>query len=753
MRWWWQWPQWRQLRGGVSPGLRRLAGSALLLGACAVVPALSAAPDVSGAVGARPTTPEVARNAASGGASSAIPSYAQVRAAFRSSDAQLLDRHGAPVQSLRTDLTVRRLPWVALADISPSLPAAVLQAEDQRFYQHGGIDFGAIGAAAWDNLFRSRPRGASTITMQLAALLDPHLQASAQGRSWSQKWDQAMAARQLDASWTKPQILEAYLNLVTYRGELQGVGAAARVLFGKVPSGLDTGDSVILASLLRGPGAAPKVVSQRACALGREIRSPATCSNIELNTIIALSRPLLASALPAAPQVAQQLLAGGGTAAAVRSTLDGGLQRYAQNVLRQQLMALRERNVGDGAVLVIDNASGDILAYVGNAGGSEVDGVAALRQAGSTLKPFLYELAIERRLITAASVLDDTAIDISTGAGLYIPQNYDKEFKGNVSARTSLASSLNVPAVRTLMLAGLDRFHERLHDVGLDSLTESPDFYGYSLALGSAEVSLLQLTNAYRTLANGGVQGTASLLPRAASHAAAASPPGRRVMEAGAAFIVGDILSDRAARSVTFGLKNELATNFWSAVKTGTSKDMRDNWCLGYSDRYTVGVWVGNFNGQSMWDVSGVSGAAPVWRDVMDYLHHGQPSRAPAAPPGVVRKQVAWQPALESPRAEWFLAGTETALVALLPDAERAPQILYPAPSSIIAIDPDIPDAVQRVFFQAQAGQGLRWQLDGADLAPAGSNYPWRPVAGAHQLALVDGAAIVASTSFHVRGK
>jgi penicillin-binding protein 1C len=678
----------------------------------------------------------------------ALPSYAQVRAAYRPSDAQLLDRHGTPIQSLRTDLTVRRLPWVALADISPSLPAAVLQAEDQRFYQHGGVDLEAMGKAAWDNLFRSRPRGASTITMQLAALLDPHLQASAQGRSWRQKWDQIGAARQLDASWSKPQILEAYLNLASFRGELQGVGAASRILFGKVPSGLNVRDSVILASLLRGPGAAPKVVSQRACALGREIKSPTTCSDIELNTIIALGRPLLASALPPAPQVAQQLLAGGGQA--VRSTLDGDLQRYAQNVLRQQLMALRDRNINDGAVLVLDNASGEILAYVGNAGGSEVDGVAALRQAGSTLKPFLYELAIERRLITAASVLDDSAIDIPTASGLYIPQNYDREFKGYVSARTSLASSLNVPAVRTLMLTGLDRFHQRLQDAGLDSLTEPADFYGYSLALGSAEVTLLQLTNAYRTLANGGVWGVVSLVPRAAG---AEQSPARRVMDPGAAFIIGDILSDRAARSITFGLKNELATNFWSAVKTGTSKDMRDNWCLGYSDRYTVGVWVGNFDGRPMWDVSGVSGAAPVWRDVMDYLHHGQPGRGPAPPPGVIRRQVAYQPALEPPRAEWFMAGTETPLVVLLPDSERGPKILYPASSSIIAIDPDIPDAVQRVFFQAQAGQGLRWQLDGADLAHAGADYAWRPVAGPHQLALVDAnAQVIAETRFLVRG-
>lgn len=146
-------------------------------------------------------------------------------------------------------------------------------------------------------------------------------------------------------------------------------------------------------------------------------------------------------------------------------------------------MNLGERNVNDGAIVVIDNASGEILAYVGNSGRNDIDGVVALRQAGSTLKPFLYEPALEKQLLTAASVLDDSPLDIATPAGLYIPQNYDKDFKGQVSVRTSLGSSLNVPAVRTLVLLGMDDFYNRLKELGLSSLTESADYYGYSLAL------------------------------------------------------------------------------------------------------------------------------------------------------------------------------------------------------------------------------------------------------------------------------
>jgi penicillin-binding protein 1C len=678
-----------------------------------------------------------------------VPTYEQVRTRWRPSDAVLLDRHGAPVQALRIDRQGRRGDWVALADISPALPLAVLQAEDQRFLQHGGVDLRAMGQAAWDNLFRARPRGASTITMQLAGLLDPALKPAAVGRSLGQKWDQAMQARALDAAWNKAQVLEAYLNLAPFRGELQGVGAAAQGLFGKAPSGLNLAESALLASLLRAPSASRQVVAKRACALARELAAATTCAQIERTAQAAFARPATVAPLPPAREAALQLLQGAGQS--VPSTLDGPLQRRAQAILRQHLMALRERHVTDGAVLVLDNASGDILAWVGNGGGTEVDGVTAPRQAGSTLKPFLYALALERRLLTAASLLDDAPLDVSTPGGLYAPQNYEHDFKGYVTVRASLAGSLNVPAVRTLMLVGLERFHERLHALGFAGLTEPADYYGPALALGSAEVTLLELANAYRALANGGVAGAATLRPHGPA------PAGRRVIDAGSAYIVGDILADRAARAATFGLKNELAAPYWAAVKTGTSKAMRDNWCIGYSERYTVGVWVGNFDGSAMWDVSGVTGAAPVWREVMDSLHRDRPGRAPRVPAGVVRQAVTWEPALEAARAEWFLAGTETARVALVADTRRAPRILYPASDSILAIDPDIPAARQRVFFIAQGRRGLHWRLDGAPFAAAegagDGATAWQPVPGRHELVLADADGTIRDRAvFTVRG-
>lgn len=681
-------------------------------------------------------------------AGAAGPTPAQVRAAHTPSSARLLDRHGVPIDSVRVDMRVRRLAWTPLAEISPALGAAVLQAEDQRFMAHGGIDLRAVGQAAWDNLFRDRPRGASTITMQLAGLLDAELRAGASGRSWTQKFNQVLAARELEAGWSKAQIFEAYLNLANFRGELQGVAAASRALFGKLPSGLDASESAILAALLRGPGASSKAVARRACALARELALRAGCAAIEWQTEVALGRPAAAAVKESAPQVARRLLGPGTGSGAgdVRSTLDASLQRFAIDSLRRHLRELNDRNVSDGAVVVIDNASGELLAYVGNAGRGEVDGVAALRQAGSTLKPFLYQLALERRLLTAASLLDDSPIDVAGEAGLYAPQNYDRKYKGYASVRTSLASSLNIPAVRTLLLLGPERLHGRLQELGISSLKEDASFYGPSLALGSADVSLLELANAYRTLANGGMQGSVTLRPRALEAK-------RRVLDAASSWIVGDILSDRGARSPTFGLRSDLATAYWSAVKTGTSKDMRDNWCVGYSDRYTVGVWVGNFDGQPMWDVSGVAGAAPVWRDLMDYLHRDAPARQAPAPKALLRREVRYAPAVEAPRQEWFLRGTETALVEALAPEARAPKIVYPVDGSILAVDPDIPRQRERVLFQAQAGQGLRWRLDEEMLGPADAAQAWRPRVGAHRLELLDAEGRVrAVTRFEVRG-
>lgn len=678
----------------------------------------------------------------------ALPSFHEIKSAYRKSDAVLLDRHGEVLHELRIGGKGRRLEWVGLRDLSPSLTRAVLHSEDKRFYQHHGVDWKAVTAATLKS-FRSNDRGASTITMQLASMLYKPLRPSGARRTLSQKWEQMKAAEDIEKKWSKNEILEAYLNLVTFRGELQGISSAARGLFDKEPSGLDEAESLILASLIRSPNATAAEVVKRACLLGRSLRSQVPCDEIKKLGEKKLSGPYpIRPHIALAPHVARQLLQEEG--ARVASTLDAKLQRFATDALNHQLNAVKNQNVHDGAVLIVENKTGDVLAYIGNAGSSSsaryVDGIKSKRQAGSTLKPFLYELAIEQRLLTAASILDDSPLNVSTVAGLYIPHDYDSDFKGLVSVRTGLSSSLNVPAVRTLMMVGSEPFVNRLRDLGFESLTEPGDYYGLALALGSADVTLHELVNAYRALANNGIW---SEMTFRLDHGRKAA---KSVLKKEAVYIVSHILSDREARSATFGFENPLSTRFWTAAKTGTSKDMRDNWCIGYSQKYTVGVWVGNFTGQPMWNVSGITGAAPVWLEIMNYLHRSDPSLPPPPPAGMITRKVIFKGHIEPARDEWFIRGTEPRSIELDRD-HRTPHITYPVNGTIIALDPDIPPEHHRLFFEAQTSHArVNWVLNGARIGLSDAPVAWKPRKGKYRLSLVDREnRVVDTVAFEVR--
>ncbi|WP_323120402.1 penicillin-binding protein 1C [Burkholderia alba] len=704
-------------------------------------------------------------------AAHAVPSYDDVRGGWRSSDWVLLARDGEPLQRVRVDRTARRGDWVALADISPALREAIVVSEDKRFYAHSGVDWRGIAGAAWANLWNERTRGASTVTMQLAGLLGDTPRRSGQ-RSLPQKAGQAVNALWLERSWRKDQILEAYLNLVPFRGETVGLAALSQTLFGKAPSGLDERESAVAAALVRAPNAPYPKVTDRACRILRDMRAAASCTNLDGFVQLAFARPAGAAWADTdalAPHFARRIAAEAHPAAGarVRSTLDAGLQRFARDTLTRSLTELNapahRRNVQDGAAVVIDNASGDVLAWVGSSGAlsnaRDVDSVLALRQAGSTLKPFLYAQALDERRLTSATLLDDSPVNLAAGGGLYIPQNYDKNFKGWVSVRTALGSSLNVPAVRTLVLVTPHRFARTLTALGLP-LTQEGDYYGFSLALGSADVTLLSLANAYRALANGGLARPTVDLARNGT-GAATPPPGTRVFSPDASFIVTDMLADNNARTRTFGFDSPLATRFFSAVKTGTSKDMRDNWTIGYTSRYTVGVWVGNADGSPMWDVSGVTGAAPVWAAIVGYLQRDAGGAAPKPPTGVVQTRVSFERGIEPARSEWFVRGTQVDTVRLAaaagaaPGARRAPLAIgAPTDGTIFALDPDIPPRHQRVWFERDAGDGGRstWRLDGRVLGH-GERLAWLPWPGRHVLELLDAKGAVADTvKFEVRG-
>ena len=694
----------------------------------------------------------------------ALPDFAAVRARFASSDAALLDRHGAVLQERRVDRVGRRLAWVALGDVSPVLVETLIGAEDHRFRTHAGLDWFAIAAALRDGVAHGHMRGASTLTMQLTALLDPSLRARSVPRSEPQacgeiigrvprsephasgalhqvlaKLRQLRAARALERSWSKDQIIEAYLNLATFRGELQGVAAASRGLFDRDPHGLGEIESALLSVLVRAPNAGREVVAARACRVVRLRARGARCDEIEARAALVFATPpAVRRRVGDAPHLAAQLLRDAARPL-VATTLDAPLQRRVADVLARQVSELHGRNVRDAAALVVDNASGEVLAYVGGSGALSsarfVDGVRARRQAGSSLKPFLYARALDRRLVTVATRLDDAPLDVVTALGSYRPENYDRSFRGPVAVREALASSLNVPAVRLLQMVGVDDFVAVLGQLGFAGLRDA-EFYGDSLALGSADVSLWEMVGAYRTLATGGVYAPLRVEP-----AGIASGP--RVFTPEAAFLVADVLSDRASRAPTFGLENPLATRVWSAAKTGTSKDMRDNWCVGFTSRFTVGVWVGNFSGDSMWSVSGVDGAAPAWLEIVNALHADLPSEAPPPPAALVRAN-----------ADWFLAGTEPAALATATRAAAAPRrIVSPQQGAVLILDPDIPDSRERTWIEAAPSDPrATLQLDGRAIGSAAAPLLWPLERGRHELVLVasDGARLDA-LSFVVR--
>ncbi len=661
----------------------------------------------------------------------AIPKRAQIVAGWQPSESWIYDRNGALIDSLRVDFHARRLDWVPINQISPHVTEMIIAAEDKRFRFHGGVDWLALGSAARARVDGSRSRGASTISMQVAAFLSPDL-AKPGNRSWLDKLRQMRAGMALDRDWSKDEILEAYLNLAGFRGEAQGVAAAALSLFGKTPDALSVQDAALIAALLPSPSATVEQIAVRAC----RIAPRQDCGALRVAAAAMLGvRHSLALDPGLAPHLAIKLLREPGLR--IKTTLDRDIQANANAALRRQLIGLGRDRARDGAVIVVDNVSGDILAYVGGVGGDStaaaVDGADALRQAGSTLKPFLYAQVIEKGYLTAASILDDSPVQLDTASGLYVPQNYDRAFKGLVSVRSALAGSLNVPAVRTLLIAGTEAFRDRLWDSGYRGLTEDGAYYGFSLALGSAEVTLLQQAAAYRSFAQGGrwsplriKDGDPTVAPRA-------------IVSEQAAWIIGDILSDPGARATTFGLDSALKLPFWVAVKTGTSKAMRDNWCIGYTDLYTVAVWIGNLEGDSMKAVSGTSGAAPVWRDVMMALHRDRPGLAPVRPPGLEQRLIRFEGNREPPRRDWFLVGTGQNVQGAAPPESRRPRITNPVSGSVFAFDPDIPLARQRMaVVVAGAGPGHRLLLDKRDIGPADAKPLLLPTPGAHRLALID---------------
>lgn len=660
----------------------------------------------------------------------AMSSFDSIKKNYNPSDVVITDSKGEIIKFHRTNFDYRRLPWTDLREISPVLIDTVIKSEDKRFLNHQGVDWIAISSAVLENIFGKSKRGASTITMQLTNLIE----GKRTNKSIKDKYNQILLALEIEQLWTKEQILEAYLNLITFKGEIQGISAASKLLLHKEPSAINSTEAVILSVLINKPNAPLETILRKSITLCNKLKLDCKVKNLEdISQMIFHNYNNPANIIdPIASHIINHMTID--SSDKVVSTIDAYIQKYVRETITNNIAILRKSNVSDSAVLVIENKTGNVLSYVGNSGNLSsakyVDGVIAKRQAGSTLKPFLYALAIEKGILNPSSVLDDSPVMINTGRGLYSPENYSSHYTGSVTLRQALGSSLNAPAVKTIDMVGVDEFYHFLKKLGIN-ITNSSDFYGHSLSLGAIDLSLLELAQAYRVLALKGLY-KPIIFQKGIKHNKSI-----RVISEETSFIISHMLSDREARSLSFGLENPLSTKFWSAVKTGTSKDMRDNWCIGYSQDYTVAVWVGNFSGKPMWNVSGISGAAQIWLEIINFLHSNKSSKIPEVPPGVVSREITFA---GKTYMEFFLKKYDFGASDINNLKNfKTTKFIYPYNEIFIALDPDIPIENQHIFFIIEGYKNdLKVTINNEKMNLNSNILLWQPKTGQHKAMLFD---------------
>jgi len=510
---------------------------------------------------------------------------------------------------------------VPLDEVSPRLVQATLAAEDRRFYRHCGVDALAVARAAWSNLCHRRVvSGASTITMQVIRLLEPRR------RSLRAKLAEAFRALQLEELRSKDEILTGYLNLAPYGGNLRGVEAASLAWFRKRARDLTLAEAALLAGLPQAPSRLrPDRFPERAAARrGHVLHRLVACGHIsqeELRTADCALRigertsPNWPAGRVGAPHAAQLVRQMFPDKSLLRTTIDSRIQHLATSALREGVNGLRSAGATNGAVVVIENKTGAVRALVGSCDffaeedDGQVNGATAPRSPGSALKPFTYALAFERGICSLDTILADVPASY-TG---YEPENYDRAYRGAVPAREALAASLNVPAVKLLREVGHHSLHAFLKELGITTLRRDADYYGLALTLGSVEVTLLELTNAYATLGRLGLHRPARLLETEPV------AEGRRVLSEGAAYLVAEALSG-ARRQGAPPLRQACGPSLRMAWKTGTSHGHRDAWTVAYTPRHTVGVWVGNFSGRAARCLLGLEAAAPTAARILDQV-------------------------------------------------------------------------------------------------------------------------------------
>lgn len=678
---------------------------------------------------------------------------------------RVLDREGRPLREILSD-EGGRCRWVPLEEISPFAVRAAIAAEDRRFPFHDGIDIYAIGRALGQSAIRGRlVSGASTITQQVVRNIY-HFP-----RTWPAKLAEAWLAVRLEHTLSKSEILSQYLNRIAYGRQAYGLEAAARFYFDKPARDLSPAEAAYLTVLPRAPGRLRPdrdkalLLARRNGLLRRMFRLGLLADDALARSLDEPVRVSSAGRVFEAPHFVEYLVSTlepeERTAfSEIRSTLDLPLQRKIEVLLSGHLRSLEAKGLTNGAVVVLENDTGAVRAMAGSRDyfdawrDGQVNGALALRQPGSTLKPLTYALALEKGM-TAATLIDDSPSEFGAFDGSFAPENYDAKYHGPVRLRSALASSYNVPAVAVLDLLGPDLLFRKLQELGFRSLQKDPSHYGVGLTLGNGEVTLLELARAYSALARGGLAlperlVEANVRKDGRPQEPPPEPPAKRVFSAASAAIITDILADRDARIPTFGYRGPLNLPFPAAAKTGTSKDFRDNWTVGYTPRHTVAVWVGNFDGAPMHNVSGITGAGPLFRDVMVLLEGADPVRTFPEPPGLVRMEICPvsgeipSPACPATMTEIFAEGTAPAtecrfdhrpgasssVLRVAGRADEPIRIVFPGDGDVFKQDGVLRPEYQRLNLRVRLGskttpKAVAWIVNGVKIASVGPPYAW----------------------------
>lgn len=621
-----------------------------------------------------------------------------------------------------------------ISELSPFLIAAFLEAEDSRFYSHNGVDWIARSNAVLQNLLAGKVvRGASTISEQVVRMTWPRK------RTFLNRMIEHFEAVRLEELHSKDEILSFYLNQVPVGRRLRGVSQAARFYFGRSLETLNRTEQLMLAVMVRAPAllapsASNNNLKWRIAAVAEKLIDSGTAKadlheeidNYTYNVVdhsLAVSAPHLVRYLRSKCE---------DISCRVResTTIDSRLQIYIQGLLEERLKALKQFRVYDGAALIIDHEHDEIIAWV-NAGDATtqsagaIDAITTPRQPGSTLKPFIYALSLEKGW-SASTIVEDAPLIEAVGTGQHNYRNYSGMFYGPLRLRAALGNSLNTPAIRAIRKAGVKESLTLLRRLGMRNLSRSPGFYGEGLALGNGETSLLELTGAYAVLARGGVSRPLRILEREARM------PGERIFERDVNSIITNILSDPEARALEFSSILSFASP--TAVKTGTSTDFRDAWAIGYSNRFTAGVWMGNLNRLPMDGISGSKGPALVLRAIFQNLSETYGNSGFIIPRTVVANSVCAEtgllPASGCPlHSEYFVNGTEPKQICA---GHGNPQhiqqeVAIETPTSGLRMvrDPRIPDALERYPFSLSYHgefKEIEWYLN--DRLIGRSEYP-----------------------------